>query len=112
MSIINRLRDLQQLCTESANENFADVFGAAADEIVRLSEVNKMNWISTQDRLPKYGVPVILCINGVVQHVTYALDGADDYPDWFEPYFFDSEPNLSVWWHRVSHWMYLPEPPK
>jgi hypothetical protein len=37
MSILNRLRELQQLCAESANENFAEVFGAAADEIERLT---------------------------------------------------------------------------
>ena len=36
MSILNRLRELQQLCTERANENFAEMFGAAADEIESL----------------------------------------------------------------------------
>lgn len=43
-------------------------------------------WVSVDDKKPAYGQPVLLKINGVVQTVTYNLDGSDDSLDWFEPY--------------------------
>ena len=71
-----------------------------------------MEWISIEDRLPQYGCPVLIVGNGVTQDVTYILDGADDTPDWFEPYFFEHDDECKVWWNKVTHWMPLPEPPK
>ena len=68
-------------------------------------------WISTSVSLPEYGQPVLVVSGGVVQNVTYMLDGADDVPDWFEPYHFEHDNELKVWWHSISAWMYLPEPP-
>lgn len=69
-------------------------------------------WISTSDKLPEYGTPVIIHANGVTQHVTYMLDGSDDVPDWFEPFHFDHDDHEKVWYDKVDHWMPLPEPPK
>ena len=69
-------------------------------------------WISVEDRLPAYGDSVLLVGNGVVQKVTYSLDGADDVPDWFEPYYFDSDVGCSIPWNKPTHWMPLPKPPK
>jgi len=69
-------------------------------------------WISVKDKLPEYGVPVIIAENGVTQHVTYMLDGADDVSDWFEPYHFDHDDHEKVWCHKVSFWSRLPEYPK
>jgi len=69
-------------------------------------------WISVEDRLPPYGLPVILSIKGTVQYVTYMLDGADDTKDWFEPYHFDHDDNTKLWYDDANHWMPLPEPPK
>lgn len=43
-------------------------------------------WVSVHDKRPAYGVPVLLQINGIVQTITYNLDGGDDSLDWFEPY--------------------------
>ena len=71
-----------------------------------------MEWISVEDRSPPYGDPVIISIKGVVQNVTYILDGCDDTRDWFEPYFFDHDDVAKCWWNNVTHWMPLPEPPK
>lgn len=71
-----------------------------------------MEWISVKDKLPHYGKPVIISIKGVVQSVTYMLDGADETKDWFEPYFFSHDDNNKCWYNDVSHWMPLPSPPK
>lgn len=67
-------------------------------------------WISVEDELPVYGDPVLLKISGVVQHVTYMLDGADDSCDWFEPYHYE-DTNAAVMNNgklRIE-WMALPE---
>ena len=45
-----------------------------------------MGLTKTSKGLPPYGDAVIIKANGVIQNVTYFLDGADDEPDWFEPY--------------------------
>ena len=68
-------------------------------------------WISVDTKLPAYGVPVLLFANGATQHITYMLDGADDTPDWFEPYNFDHDDELKVWWNKVDSWMPLPPIP-
>jgi hypothetical protein len=70
-----------------------------------------MNWISVEDKLPGYGEPVLLLSNSVVQHVTYMLDGADDVPDWFEPFHFEHDDSLKLYWNSATHWMPLPKPP-
>jgi len=46
----------------------------------------KSEWISVSSKSPSYGTPLLLMIDGVVQHVTYCIDGSDDSRDWFEPY--------------------------
>lgn len=66
-------------------------------------------WISVNDDLPAYGEPVLIKANGVTQNVTYMLDGADEAPDWFEPYYFEHDDNLKVLWNKVDYWQYLPE---
>lgn len=75
------------------------------------SALNKLRgWIDTSVKLPAYGSPVLIVINGVVQHITYMLDGADDVPDWFEPYRDnDLDTEDSIWYHKVDAWMPLPE---
>lgn len=75
-------------------------------------------WISVHDKKPKYGTPVILSVNNVVQDITYNLDGSDDSLDWFEPHSsvgaYDDLKDISFF---VTHdidvkWMKLPNPPK
>ena len=68
-----------------------------------------MKWIDVKDELPAYGIPVLLKANGVVQHVTYMLDGSDDEADWFEPFYFDHGGNCKVRWDKANAWQYLPE---
>ena len=69
-------------------------------------------WISVEDRLPAYGAPILLSISGVVQHVTYMVDGADETPDWFEPYNFEHDDNCKLFWNKAQAWQPLPTPPK
>lgn len=47
---------------------------------------NVKEWISIKDKLPTYGEPVLLKINGVTQKLTWNLDGSDNSKDWFELY--------------------------
>lgn len=68
-----------------------------------------MSWIDVNEKLPQYGEPVLLRANRVTQHVTYMLDGADDTPDWFEPYHFDHDDNCKMFWNKADSWQYLPE---
>lgn len=68
-----------------------------------------MDWIDVNDKLPAYGEPVLLKANGVTQHVTYMLDGADECPDWFEPYHFDHDDNQKLFWNKAQAWQPLPE---
>ena len=69
-------------------------------------------WISINEKRPSYGEPVLVVANGVTQNVTMMLDGADETPDWFEPYFFESDDNCKFFWDKATHWMPLPEPPQ
>jgi len=73
-----------------------------------------MEWRKVSDELPAYGEPVLLSIKGIVQHITYQLDGADEVPDWFEPYNFDHADDLKLWYNNVDRWIYIDdiEPPK
>ena len=66
-------------------------------------------WISVNDRLPEYGEPVLLAINGEVQDVPYVLNGDETVPDWFDPV---PTSCATVWWNEVTHWMPLPEVPE
>jgi hypothetical protein len=68
-------------------------------------------WISVDDRLPEYGEPILVVANGVVQNITLMLDGCDESPDWFEPYFFECD-DCAFLWDKATHWMPLPDPPK
>lgn len=70
-------------------------------------------WASAYDELPKYGEPVILKINGTVQHVTYMSDRYDEGPDWFERYHYnDADSAVDIDGKVELEWMPLPELPK
>ena len=65
--------------------------------------MDKNGWISCEDKLPEYGIPVLVVYHGVVQNTTYFLDIGE----WREAYGdSDSMPKSFV-----SHWQPLPEPP-
>jgi len=75
-----------------------------------------MEWVNIQDKMPRYGEPVILCIDGTVQNITFMLDGTDENccfdRDWFEPYWYDDNENaFLVDYTKVIYWMRLPGAP-
>lgn len=84
-----------------------EIYNDACDDIIE--QLRKMSdWTKCIERLPAYGQPVLIKINSTVQHVSYMLDGADDTPDWFEPYLFDHADEYKIWWNHVDEWMPIP----
>lgn len=70
--------------------------------------VTVQEWISVDDRLPEMRddgfVDAFLVTNGSLDHIAYFVDGAWIFTDngqMKEPMFYD-----------VTHWQYLPQPPK
>lgn len=62
-------------------------------------------WISVKDRLPEYGVPVLVVYRGTVQYVTYSRDIGE----WRASCCDDFDPMPGRF---VTHWMPLPAPPE
>jgi hypothetical protein len=67
-----------------------------------------IEFIPMSQKRPIYGQPVLIKIKGIVQHITYTLDGADDTRDWFEPYLFDHDDEMKLWWNKADEWAALP----
>ena len=75
-------------------------------------------WISMEDRYPKAGESVLICINGIRKNIAYFYDysASDEYStghDWFEPVFTggETEDECVVKTEDVTHWMLLPQEP-
>lgn len=72
-------------------------------------------WISMEDKYPKAGESVLICINGIRQNVAYFYDCSvsNEYSDrdWFEPVFTGGEAGdeCVVKTEDVTHWMLLPK---
>ena len=92
-------RNLTSGCiTLFGNPSISKVFGSKMSE-----------WISVKDRLPPFGVPVLVLdrygsvktkgsIRQVSRNKSSRKNNWQERPDWEKP--------------RYSHWMPLPEPPK
>ena len=106
MTDINSIIEMIEKIKLESEKNWilSDYYRIACDDIIE--QLRKMSeWTKCTDSLPTYSEPVLLKINGVIQNITYMLDGADDMPDWFEPYFFDHDDELKIWWNLVDEWM-------
>lgn len=74
-------------------------------------------WISMEDKYPKAGESVLICINGIRQNIAYFYDCSvsNEYSDhdWFEPVFTGGEAGdeCVVKTEDVTHWMLLPQEP-
>lgn len=67
--------------------------------------------VESKEKRPPYGDPILIALNGVWQHVTYTLDGADDCEDWVEPYHFDHDDSCKIFWRSVTAWIPMNELP-
>lgn len=84
---------------------------------VELTNLNtalkESKWINCKASLPKYGDPITMKAHGVVQNVTYTLNGAgNDFGeklDWFEPYYFKHDDNCKIPLSNSIEWMPLPK---
>jgi hypothetical protein len=68
--------------------------------------MSNIKWVKTIDNRPSYGAPVLIIYNNVVQNIVYMLDGSDNAPDWFAPYYFEDE-DLYIVWDKVQAWFYI-----
>ncbi|MHC3986261.1 DUF551 domain-containing protein [Acinetobacter sp. TW_SC_4] len=74
-------------------------------------------WIRMEDKYPKAGESVLICINGIRQNIAYFYDCSvsNEYSDhdWFEPVFTGGEAGdeCVVKTEDVTHWMLLPQEP-
>lgn len=70
-----------------------------------------IKFISIDERLPVCGEPVILKISGVVQCITYIMNGSGDCFDrtinWFEPNFFKFDDDMTIKLEQVESWIYI-----
>lgn len=69
-----------------------------------MNEEITIKFTETSSSLPPYGEPVLIKARGVLQHVTYMLECADDVPDWFEPYHFEHDDDQNIAWNSVDSW--------
>ena len=79
--------------------------------------MNNSQWISVEDRLPDFEVPVQVISENeqrsysmcrLSQVVTRKFkEGVMVTHEWHE-----GRTGMDVWYHEVTHWMPLPEPPK
>ena len=72
--------------------------------------MNKIFTTTSNGALPPYGETVLIFASGVVQNVTYMLDGADDSPDWFQPYHFGDDGDLYLSIEEVDGWCLIGDP--
>lgn len=84
-----------------------DPIEAVADYLLD-SGVTMQEWISVKDRLPKIRddgfADAFLVTDGSLAHIAYFVDG-----EWI---FTDNGEMKQPMFYDVTHWCYLPQPPK
>ena len=116
-------------CPNRKNGNCNEIFKLSYCAVSKLAQhliangVTVQEWISVNDRLPEaydkepdWSVTVLFrTIQGHI-HSGYRNIGRskksfyDD--DWTPPYWLDDSENLTFEEDEVTHWQYLPQPPK
>lgn len=118
----NHLKKMGKTDSETFSKNEDDSyqmdiihFGWKIWQATKVQAVPK--WISMEDRYPKAGESVLICINGIRQNIAYFYDCSvsNEYSDhdWFEPVFTGGEAGdeCVVKTEDVTHWMLLPKEP-
>ncbi len=86
-AIFNAMFDIEELQEMEKKGAISCANGFKLSTIVTIElelSGNVKEWVNIKDKLPEYGDPVLLRINGIPQNVTWSRDGSDDSADWFE----------------------------
>tara|TARA_R110000851_G_scaffold304930_1_gene462896 strand:- start:325 stop:546 length:222 start_codon:yes stop_codon:yes gene_type:complete len=72
-----------------------------------------MKFTKVTDKLPDYGIPVLIFFDGLTRDHIYILEGNVHDKNWFEPYHFchgNVEEMQKIDCKDVDSWVYLPTP--
>ena len=93
--------------------NFNLVVPVRFIKAIKAADVQPVEWISVDDRLPNINERVLVYIPRPDNHynieIAYISEGNDDYPYWV---LRDKSQFYSTRFHYISRWMPMPEPPK
>ena len=81
-----------------------DALEFALTALRSMPETTKPGWISVKERLPNFGIPVLICWDGYTDIAEYRCGMVC--PKWRTQHYG------TVDLASVTHWMPLPEPPK
>ena len=81
------------------------------ERYVRLAEYEQRDWISVEDRLPKNCKEVLIYTDkgNITTAMMFLTVNKSDYPYWLSK--IGNKP-IETEYGKVTHWRYLPEPPK
>lgn len=104
MDVREKLVEIIQNSVGGCARHWAEVI---ADGLIA-NGVTVQEWISVKDRLPERNedgtVNAVLVTNGAIQHIAYLAK------DVF--YFTENGEMKEPMFYEVTHWQYLPQPPK
>ena len=82
----------------------SDALEFALTALRSMSETTKPGWISVKERLPNFGIPVLICWDGYTDIAEYLCGMVC--PKWRTQHYGTIDLT------SVTHWMPLPEPPE
>lgn len=85
-------------------EQIEEAFSLAITALRSMQETTKPGWISVKERLPNFGIPVLICWDGYTDIAEYRCGMVC--PKWRTQHYG------TVDLASVTHWMPLPEPPE
>ena len=116
----NKLKQgLEVLCKDERVDILAVTYFtivAFIDEMPTIEAEPDNGWINVKDRLPEYDKTVLVVNEDGYMHTAVRIKGSiariDEWQIKFGVYFIDND----VWEEdeqgKITHWQYLPEPPK
>lgn len=75
-------------------------------EVMQIA-IDALTWIPVSERLPKDGQHILVCTDGIKYKIHSGYYSGEDE----EGYRFHAF-EKGAWYHGVTHWMKLPQPPK
>ena len=89
---------------EQTNVDMEMALNIALTALRSMSETTKPGWISVKERLPNFGIPVLICWDGYTDIAEYLCGMVC--PKWRTQHYGTIDLT------SVTHWMPLPEPPE